>query len=156
MTALLGTFVNVKTMADGTPRLVLDLQCTLAEIAALGLIPGTPFGIARISGEASVRRQGEKGVVAGLPADSSNKNKDSGATEKPGPLCVLACQWCKDQAFWRFLAEDGNPCSSEDQARQLILNSCQISSRKELDTNLRAADLFHACIREPFMCWKAE
>lgn len=135
MTALLGTFVNVKTMADGTPRLVLDLQCTLAEIAALGLIPGTPFGIARITGTASMKTV-EPVVEA--------------SAEKIGSLCVLACRWCKDPNFWKF-AE----VSDEAGAKRWILDACQVDSRRSLDTFDFAADLFHKFVRKPFMCWKA-
>ena len=134
MTALLGTFVNVKTMADGTPRLVLDLQCTLAEIAALGLIPGTPFGIARITGESSVQ------PIEQFP------------TKEPiGPLCKLACQWCKDPEFLSFQG-----LTDERTARNFILVRCGVESRRELDTDKRAGQLFHNLIRQPFMRWKAE
>lgn len=47
--AVIGTFVRVQTMADGSPRITLDLDCTLADLGQLDLLPGVPVAIARIS-----------------------------------------------------------------------------------------------------------
>ena len=135
-------------MADGTPRLVLDLQCTLAEIAALGLIPGTPFGIARITGEASMT----------IPASEMTLETRSFGKEETaavGPLCRLACQWCKDPEFWQFLRDGGSDCDSEEKAKAEVIYNCGITSRRHLDTNEAAATIFHEYYREAFIAWKA-
>lgn len=47
------SFVRLQTMADGTPRVIFDLDCTLADIAAMGLTPGVPVAIARLTQEAA-------------------------------------------------------------------------------------------------------
>jgi hypothetical protein len=50
---LIGTFVRLQTLADGTPRIVFDVDCTLAKLAELGLKPGSPVALARITQEAA-------------------------------------------------------------------------------------------------------
>lgn len=135
MSALMGTFVTVKTMADGTPRLTLDLDCTLADIAALGMIPGTPFGIARISGESTVAPVAEQ-------------------KERAGQLCVMACNFCKEPAFWSFIREvHKNHIESEAEAKSWLLEACGIESRRELDTNAVAKSYFMP-LRTAYMAWR--
>lgn len=139
MSAFLGTFVNLKTMSDGTVRISLDLDCTLADFSALGLMPGTPFGIARITGESTIAKQEPE------PEPKS----------KPGELCIMACTFCKDPLFYKWLEAMGNPMAyGVENSRDCILEICEISSRKELDTNNKAAELFHNHIRIPFLAWK--
>lgn len=136
MTALLGTFVNVKTMADGTPRIVLDMQCTLSEIAAMGLVPGVPFGLARIEKEAAVTPEPEP-------------------KEKPGLLCIMACKFCADSQFWKWMQRHLNcDVTNADEAKDVIYDICRITTRKELDTNAAAAEIFHNEIRGPFVAWR--
>lgn len=141
--AIMGTFVNIKTMADGTPRLVLDLQCGLSEVAAMGLIPGVPFAIARISKEAA-------GRPAVAPVSQPESPKD-----RPGHLCIMACTFCADKTFWKWMERHFNAdCESEDQAADLIYDLCEITSRKQLDTDPNAAERFHNVIRRPFVAWR--
>ena len=143
--AVLATYVRLQTMADGGVRIVLDLQCSLAEVAALGLMPGTPFGIARISGESSLPRENNTDII----------EVDCPHT-KPGPLCILACRWCKDPEFWSFVQCHGlYVCQSEFSAKTWILEQCGVSSRKLLDEDKYASHRFHALVRDPFMAWKA-
>ncbi|SRR6266404_231547 len=138
MTALLGTFVKLSTMADGTPRIVLDLQCTLADIAAMGLMPGIPFGIARITGEST--------IALDLPDPVASR---------PGELCIMACTFCKDKRFWDWFEScTSYSCKNEEDAKCAILDICVIESRKELDIDKTAGTLFHTLIREPYMKWR--
>ena len=44
-----GTFVRIQTMADGTPRIIIDLDCGLSDIANFNLVPGATFALARIT-----------------------------------------------------------------------------------------------------------
>lgn len=135
--AILGTFVKIGTMADGTPRLVLDLQCGLSEIAAMGLIPGVPFAVARLTKEAA-----GKPVVELVSKPQESK-------EKPGQLCVMACTFCADPEFRNWIG-----ASNEDDAKQMILRELRISSRKELDTNHEAGRQFLNEYRNPFLAWR--
>lgn len=140
--AIMGTFVKIGTMADGTPRLVLDLQCTLSEVAAMGLIPGVPFAIARLT-------QSAAGKPAVAPVSQPQEPK-----EKPGQLCVMAVNFCKDQAFQNFIDECYDDCNSEKDAKDFILRVCGIESRRELDTDTRAGSVFMSSIRNPFIAWR--
>lgn len=144
MTALLGTFVKLSTMADGTPRIVMDLQCTLADIAALGLMPGVAFGIARITGESTIAPVEEVPSVASIVEPKT----------RAGELCIMAATFCKMPVFWEWIRTKEDYCSTESDAKDYILEMCEIESRKELDTNKYAATYFHTLIREPFMAWR--
>jgi hypothetical protein len=143
MSAILGTFVKLGTMADGTPRLTLDLQCTLAEVAALGLMPGVPFGLARITNEAS---------VVPILSNSTELEKPKG-----GALAKLAGMWCNDPDFWAFcdstLEASSRGMNAED-AAGLVRRVCRIDSRAELDCDEQAADRFQKIFRLPYMAWK--
>lgn len=139
MSAILGTFVKIGTMADGTPRIVLDLQCTLSEIAAMGLIPGVPFGLARITGESTLPNGGE----------SSNTQSPTTAKQRPGQLCVMAVTFCNDPLF-----HDWAGARSEEEAKTMICSECGIESRKDLDSDQAAAQIFLTQIRGPFLAWK--
>lgn len=71
-------------------------------------------------------------------------------------LCIMACVFCKDPQFWSWMADldcDGTQFD-EVSAKAFILAACKIKSRNELDTNPRAADLFHRLVRAPFLAWK--
>ena len=142
MTALMGTFCKISTMADGTPRIVLDLQCSLSEIAALGLIPGVPFAIARLTKESA-------GAPV-VPVEPEQKTK-------VGQLCLMACTFCADPNFLGWITDETSfDADNEAEAKNFILRVCAIESRKELDTNPRAANTFHSQIRIPFLAWKAD
>ena len=138
MTALMGTFVKISTMADGTPRIVLDLQCTLSEIADMGLIPGVPFAIARLTKESA--------STPVVPPDT----KPEPAKTRVGELCIMACTFCADKMFWKWAG-----VLNEADAKQVILDACGIASRKELDEDTIAARDFHNEIRMPFVEWKS-
>lgn len=61
---------------------------------------------------------------------------------RPGPLCWLAIGFCEQEAFQRFAH-----ARNEAEAKQFILNTCGVASRKELDTDAEAARRFHALRR---------
>ena len=64
---------------------------------------------------------------------------------RPGPLCWLAIGFCQQPDFLAFCR-----ARDESEAKAFILRTCDVSSRKELDTNPKAADLFHRYVRRPF------
>lgn len=49
--AAIGTFVKLTTMADGTPRVTLDLSCSLSDAAMVFSTPGDAVAIARLTVE---------------------------------------------------------------------------------------------------------
>lgn len=68
---------------------------------------------------------------------------------KAGELCIMACNFCKDPLFLKWLG-----VADEHTARLRILELCQCASRKDLDSDPYFANLFHAYVRSPFMLWK--
>lgn len=94
-----------------------------------------------------------------LPNLTNNQVKtgNSGQTREPlGDLCWRAVQWCKEPEFQEWVARQIWPMApheveiDEEKAKRYILNWCDVSSRKELDTNHKAARLFNALIRGPY------
>lgn len=81
-------------------------------------------------------------------------------------LCIMACVFCRDPAFHRWISEELSLIPSyrdtsmigpgEAGAKQFILMACEIRSRNELDTNPLAATRFHEMIRKPFLAWKEQ
>jgi hypothetical protein len=127
MSALMGTFVSIKTMADGTPRISLDMQCSLSDIAAMGLVPGVPFALARLEKEASV------------PASKGSMNARQAAL------------WCKEQTFWAFIKKAfGRAILTEQDAADVIYEACGIKSRAELDNDTAAERLYREMIVVPY------
>jgi hypothetical protein len=124
----MGTFVKLQTMADGTPRIVLEMQCGLTEIAALNLVPGAPFGLARLAPGAQPKQEEEK--------------------PKGGELARLAGIWCGQPTFWKWLGVAG-----EADATQAIYDRCRVSSRVDLDHDDHAAMRFQELIRLPYMAY---
>lgn len=138
MNAIHATFVKLGTMADGTPRLTLDLQCTLAEVAAFGLMPGVPFALARLTKEASVAATQEPEKLKG------------------GPLAKLAGMWCNEPEFWKFCAgrfDVADAVTNAEEAADLVRFICTIGSRAELDSDPAAAERFEKHFRLPYMAW---
>lgn len=69
--AITGAFVRIKTLADGTPRVELDLDCTLADAAAIFDAPGAVVAVARMTMEASKRQaQNKTASPYGKPAQA--------------------------------------------------------------------------------------
>jgi hypothetical protein len=75
--------------------------------------------------------------------------------ERLGDLCYRAVQWCNDPEFLRWVASHTDlprPVTAE-KARQWILMSCGVSSRKDLDLNPEAAAAFRRHIVGPYQKW---
>jgi hypothetical protein len=78
-------------------------------------------------------------------------------------LCIMACAFCRDPLFWRWIYSLGlgqvgvrSGEFNEAGAKAFILSLCKVESRNELDTNPEAAQRFHQLIRQPFLQWKEE
>ncbi len=68
-----------------------------------------------------------------------------------GPLCKEACDLCANVAFRRWITYDEQGLATEEDAKAFILDVCGVSSRKELDNNDAAYELFKRFVRRPFM-----
>ena len=92
-------------------------------------------------------------VLVEINDDETLANTPDAPINRPGPLCTLAVQWCRDQRFWAWV--NGrftyNNVTGEASARHEILTMIGIDSRRELDTSPAAAKWFDQHIRRPFM-----
>jgi hypothetical protein len=78
-------------------------------------------------------------------------------SDRRGPYCREACDLCRNLFFTSWVAEvAGLPAGSvsERDAREWILATCGVTSRKDLDSNPEAAELFISQVRVPFMKWQ--
>lgn len=92
------------------------------------------------------------------PQFAQTANSPEPEKEKPGPLCMLAVNWCRDADFqdWLFekLAISGwqmSPVTSEETTKNNLCLLLGIQSRREIDTNPEAAMRFQTLIRLPYM-----
>lgn len=137
MSAIEASSVGVKTMADGTLRLSVDIEPMHAQAAfALFGKPGQPLALAALK-----------------PASSEPEaDKPKGGTL--AQWVALRCQepafqaWLKDQYLTRWLeAGESDP---EECAAAVVRSICGVKTRAELDSNATAAARLHAHIRTPF------
>lgn len=71
----------------------------------------------------------------------------------PG-LTRLSAMWCRDEQFLAWLSElAGQPVGPHD-AAEIVREACGVTSRRELDSDRRAAQAFNSKLRRPFMDWR--
>ncbi len=75
--------------------------------------------------------------------------------EQLGDLCYRAVMWCADPEFIKWSNTTTHNgilwhLRDEKDAKEFICELCGIASRKELDTNPRAAKAFNELIRGPY------
>lgn len=140
--AVLGSTGKISTMADGSFRLVVEIEPRHAQEAfRLFGAPGTPVAIARIMPQVVLR-------------------EDRAHTEEKlrgGPLAKLAGQFCESEPFREWLRKTYTPLPrTAADAAVIVRNICGITSRAELDHNEHAAAIFHLEIRKPYNEWVKE
>lgn len=105
----------------------------------------------------------QEGIV-----DQRDANRMFEDKHKPraGPLCILAGRWCSMQQFhdwlkmrhedaWEAAKHDlearGLSMVPQEVAAQVIRNVCAVASRRDIDADHQARDLFNKTFRLPFM-----
>ena len=132
MTAIIASTVGVKTMADDTLRLTIDIDPRHAgEAFALFGNRGSACAIARLTNESAVNE---------MRSDPAPEEKPKG-----GALAKLAGQLCGQPEFMEWLW-----VNTPEEAAAKIRALCSGSSRAELDHNPVAAEIFHREIRIPY------
>lgn len=147
--------VSVKTMADGTLRLSVDIEPRFAR-AGFGLFgsPGTPMVLGRLKAAGQVEEK---------PVEPQNRM---------GPLCHWVVMRCKEELFVYFMAPiydkamggDGSGWGdvhpfrdfggdTEKWAAHAVKIICGVKSRKDIDGNEMAETLLNTQIRQPYMEW---
>lgn len=125
MSVIEAASVRVQTMADGTLRLVCDIEPRNAQAAfALFASPGTPMALAAL------------------------KPQTSKPKAEVGELCKWAAIRCTEPEFRRWCG-----VANEQDAAEFVRRVCHVESRTELDTNPEAAELLHSTVRRPYAAW---
>ena len=63
-------------------------------------------------------------------------------------LCIMACVFCRDPLFHKWMTKLGGPSINEGTAKSIILEVCGVTSRNDLDTDADAAQRFHDLVRD--------
>lgn len=112
---------------------------------------------------ASKNKQGTRYVMllVELDDDETAINQDKAERlhqaeeKKGGALSKNAAMLCKDLEFLSYLANRfPNKTWNELSAKGFVLQTCQISSRRELDHNRGAAQRYKSFVQAPFIQWK--
>lgn len=147
MSAIPCSSVSMRTMADGTLRLSIDIEPANAQDAfRLFAAPGTPAAIAALQ----VGYMSKKDEKLDTPDEHVQKPNETIHEPKGGALAKLAGMWCADKTFCSWL---GQP--TEADATKALYDLCNIMSRRQLDHDSVAADRFNERIRGPYMKWRA-
>ena len=132
--------VTVKTMADGTLRLSVDIEPMHAR-AGFELFgsPGTQMVLGRLKTAAEAAKQEQP-------------------TKPAGPLCKWVAIQCKEPYFQQWVIEKTNGFSDgppEKWAAQYVRDACKVDSRADIDGNKIAEARLHTLIRQPYADWLA-
>lgn len=122
--AFSGSVRGLRTLADGTVRVTVDLDSESARDALQALYEvGTAVALAVLGGEAS------------KPAAYQ-------AAKKGGGLSNNCAMYCRDITFQKWFAEHLNvpPWASNAQFVNWLRDFLDVESRSELDTNAEAAE----------------
>jgi hypothetical protein len=137
MTAIEASSVQIRTMADGTLRIVCDVEPRHAQSAfKLFGAPGTPM------------------ALAGL---KSAKAEPEPERPKGGALSQWAAMRGNEPAFQQWISaefpntwEEAAGANDSERVAIVIREVCGIDSRAELDNNAEATVCFHESIMDPW------
>lgn len=71
--------------------------------------------------------------------------------EPVGEMCKMAGYFCNQKLFWKWCH-----ANNEQEAKEYILARCNIQSRRELDENETAKQIFLELVRKPFLEYRAQ
>jgi hypothetical protein len=131
------TSVAVKTMADGTLRLSVDINPTEAN-KAFGLfgMPGAPLVLARLNTKAGIVQAQNETIIKG------------------GFMSNWLAMRCKESDFHSFLDykyyDNSGMVHNQEVAEETVKSLLGIESKKEVDNNIEAEEKFHRLIRLPY------
>ena len=128
MTAIEASSVRVSTLADGTLRLVCDIEPRHANEAFQFFgAPGVPMALARLA--------------------TNSEKKSQEQPEKPvgGPLSKWLAMRCAEPRFQEWIGY-----LSEEGAAREVRSILGIESRAEIDNDEAARARFERLIREPW------
>jgi len=180
MTIIEASSVNVKTLADGTLRVSMDVEPRHAQAAfSLFGAPGTPMALAalKINGgapESSDRPDDESGdspkseakvsAKQGSPAARQRTNNPAGVRggmdelapppkRTTGPICQWLALRCKEIDFQQWVGQQSGLGDAIGEARvaEWCREQCGVESRRDIDGSVLAEGFFDRFIRKPWL-----
>lgn len=137
--AISGTFRTYQLLRDSTLRIVIDIDPRFK------------------SAFHQMFRDNDVPIAIAPLAMNFERIEEKQEDRRVGPLCRLACIWCKDMGFHEWLSmETGNEVQTEEDAADVLRSWLEIDSRLELDHDPEAEKKFLDMIRTPFMKWMDE
>lgn len=141
-------FAGYADGSRGGPRVTLRLA-DRAELEKFVGMEGKRFGLVMVEIQ-------DDETVAEEPAPARPAVKRG----RMPPLCEWAVFACQDEAFQRWAA--GHPDAPKfrketpaETAKAAVLFFAGVESRRDLDTDARAAQALHAMVRKPYAAWLA-
>ena len=141
-------FAGYADGSRGGPRVTLRLA-DRAELEKFVGMEGKRFGIVMVE-------IGDDETVAEEPAPA----RPAVRRERMAPLCEWAVMRCGEATFQRWAA--GHPDAPKfrketpaETAKAAVLFFAGVESRRDLDTDARAAQALHAMVRKPYAAWLA-
>lgn len=137
---------SVKTLADGTLRLSVDIEPKHAQDAfKLFGSPDVPMALARLTVEASKQRAQAEAI----------EDKPKG-----GFLSQWLAMRCNEPEFWEFVEHKMKPFSllkilKPEECDFFVKDLLRIESKTEIDSDPNVQQRFHSEIRIPYAKWLA-
>ncbi len=133
MSAIEASSVGVKTMADGTLRLSVDIEPRFARDAfALFGSPGTPI------------------ALAALKTAAQETKTETKPPRRSKPIAEWLAMRCREQAFRSWVGKHYGSIVSEDLAADWCRRQCKVESRGDIDGSPEAEERFQRLIRGPW------
>jgi hypothetical protein len=156
MSAIEGSTVSCRTLADGTLRVAVDIEPAMAQAAfTLFGAPGRGVALAALRdgrGQIEEKTALEPFLTAPVPDPSTPAEKprqhsaaQAERWESLGTLTKAAITIGAAPEFWAWAG-----VTNSHDAGALIKSVCKVASRKELDTDDRAAAIFKVKVLEPY------
>ena len=142
MSAISAAAMRVRTMADGSLRIEVEVEPQDAQAAfALFGRPGAPMALAALAvGHAAVTEPEPEPV-----------------TQPDKPLARWLALRCKERPFqiWAERQISFRGAGGELNSAALVRYLCGVQSRGDIDGNAHAEERFHRQVREPYAEWCA-
>ena len=137
MSAIEGATVNLRTMADGTLRITIDVEPGSAQAAfALFGAPGTPV------------------ALAALKVGHALKSDEPVAAPEPkgGPLSQWLAQRCNEVAFRAWVARvlTDTETLTPEQASAAVCEEIGVKRKREIDGDKHAPTLLKVLVMQPY------
>lgn len=139
--AILASSVSIRSLADGTLRLSVDIEPNDAQAAfALFGKPGSPVAIARVTNSAAVEHDRRQQATAPDPLPPH---------KMPAPLSSRVAMTCAEKSFAPFLrsfdpdgfgAVEASGC--KEPVAQYVREYCGVTSRSDIRPGTPAAALW--------------